>query len=71
MNGIHARLVFANQKRELLRDQRQDRIHGRERVFAHQEIYDTFHGLYAQLIEVDGADEAQAGNRRDALKLKM
>lgn len=70
MNGIHARLVLANQERELLRDQGQDRIHGRERVLAHQEIYDTLHGLDAQLIEVDGADEAQAGDGRHALQSK-
>lgn len=71
MNGIHACLVLAKQKRQILRDQRQGRIHGEERVLAYQEKYDTLHSLNAQLIKVDGTDEAQTGNCRDALQSMM
>lgn len=71
MNGIHARLVLAKQKRQILRDQRQGRVHGKECVLAYQEKYDTLHGLDAQLIEIDGTDEAQTGNRSNALQSMM
>lgn len=71
MNGIHARLVLAKQKRQILRNQRQGRVHGKERVLAYQEKYDTLHSLDAQLIEVDGTHEAQTGDRRDALQSIM
>lgn len=68
MDGIHARSVFPMQKRQFLRDQRQDGVHGEKGVFAHQQINGTLRGLNAQLIEVHGTEEAQSGGRCDALQ---
>lgn len=68
MNGVHARFVLSKKKRQFLRNQRQGCVHGKERVFAYQEIYNTVHGLNAQLIKINGTYETQAGGRRNALQ---
>lgn len=70
MNRVHAGSVLAQEERQFLRDQRQRRVHGKERVLAHQKVHDALRSLHAQLIEIDGAYEAQAGDRRHALQIR-